>query len=116
MSANGWLNRNIATPVKLSNGVSVNHVEVYKRKMGFKRDFRRGEAKTELEKVRALKAELSKSWTGSTEDKTLWGQLCAKEKGLSPVKYGSAINSNREMADYMRQRRLEDAQRRPVFF
>ena len=77
------------------------------------RDFRRAAPKTELEKVRALKAELSKRWTGSTEDKTLWGQLCEKEKGLSPVKYGSATNSNEQMADYIRKRRLEDAQRRP---
>lgn len=77
------------------------------------RDFRRVKPETELEQVRLEKAMLSKRWTGSTEDKTLWGQLCEREKGLSPVKYGSATNSNRQMRGYIQKRRLEDAQRRP---
>ena len=77
------------------------------------RDFRRANPETELEKVRLAKAELSARWTGSTEDKTEWAQLRALERGLSPVKYGSATNSNAQMRDYIRKRRLEDAQRRP---
>ena len=76
------------------------------------RDFRREKPSTELERVRLAKAELSARWTGSTANKTEWSQLRAMERRLSPVKYGSATNSNAQMADYIARRRQEDTQRR----
>jgi len=90
--------------------VTVEGNQVFKR-MSY-RDFRRAKPETELEQVRLEKAMLSKRWRGSTEDKVLWGQLCEREKGLSPVKYGSATNNNEQMRGYIQRRRLEDAQRR----
>ena len=76
------------------------------------RDFRREAPKNELDRVRLAKAELSARWTGSTADKTEWSQLRALERRLSPVKYGSATNTNAQMADYIARRRQEDAQGR----
>ena len=76
------------------------------------RNFRREAPKNELDRVRLAKAELSARWTGSTADKTEWAQLRAVERGLSPVKYGSATNSNAEMKAYITKRRQEDAERR----